>query len=417
MPGAQVAAFPQSSLGAARMERDRAGGTLRGMPTQDRSAHDPLRVVIAGGGVAALETAVALGALAPGAVQTTVVSATDTYVDRPMTVGEPFGLGPAGSHSVAEICAGAGAVAVVDTAHEVVPATRTLRLASGASLEYGLLVLAVGAQRFPAFEHGTTFDRELSPEDFDDVLFDVDDGMAPRVAFVVPDGVIWSLPAYELALLTAAHTAARGQSCALTVFTHELAPLAVFGSTVSRELTALLDEARVTVRTGVHADVVTPTALRSGGAWVGVDRIVSLPRHAGPHLLGVPADVHGFIPADAHGRVLGAEGIYAAGDGTAQPIKQGGLAAQQADAVAYDIALRAGMGLPSASPDLVLRGLVRTAHGPRFMRAELCDIEGTSTFAAEPLWWPPSKIASRWLAPHLARLDADRRHGVVATVA
>jgi sulfide:quinone oxidoreductase len=28
-------------------------------------------------------------------------------------------------------------------------------------------------------------------------------------------------------------------------------------------------------------------------------------------------------------------------------------------------------------------------------------------FSAEPLWWPPSKVAARWLAPYLARVDVE----------
>jgi hypothetical protein len=61
----------------------------------------------------------------------------------------------------------------------------------------------------------------------------------------------------------------------------------------------------------------------------------------------------------------------------------------------------------------VLRGLLPTEHGPRYLRAELADPEGTSTISQEPLWWPPSKIASRWLAPHLARVEAARGRGEI----
>ena len=55
-------------------------------------------------------------------------------------------------------------------------------------------------------------------------------------------------------------------------------------------------------------------------------------------------DRSGFLPTDEHGRVGGTVGVYAAGDATSFPIKQGGIAAQQADAVAECIA--AGAGAP-----------------------------------------------------------------------
>jgi sulfide:quinone oxidoreductase len=284
-------------------------------------------------------------------------------------------------------------------------------------MEYDILVVATGGHRFPAFEHGVTFDRELSPEDFDDVLFDVEDGLAPRIAIVVPDGVSWTLPAYELAMLLAAYAERRRPGASVvTVLTHEAEPLAVFGTTVARAVGTMLGEARVALRSGVHPDVVTPTAMRAGGAWMEADRIVSLPRVSGPHVHGLPSDVHGFIPTDDFGRVPGLDDVYAAGDGTTQPIKQGGLAAQQAVVAATHIAARAGADVEPQPLRPVLRAVLPTVAGPRYLRAELDDPERTSTIAGEPLWWPPTKIASRWLAPLLARLESDA-HTAGGTVA
>ena len=127
----------------------------------------------------------------------------------------------------------------------------------------------------------------------------------------------------------------------------------------------------------------------------------------------MPADDRGFVRVDARGRVPGLDGVYAAGDGTAGPIKQGGLAAQQADAVVEDIA---GMtrGDTVSPPRPVLRGLLRTADGPRYLRAELDDPDGTSAISREPLWRPPSRIASLWLSPELERIDASAKAGVGA---
>ena len=70
-------------------------------------------------------------------------------------------------------------------------------------------------------------------------------------------------------------------------------------------------------------------------------RVIALPSaaHAGA---GLPGDERGFVPVDEHGRVPGLDGVWAAGDCVAYPIKQGGIAAQQADAAADSIAARAG---------------------------------------------------------------------------
>jgi sulfide:quinone oxidoreductase len=56
----------------------------------------------------------------------------------------------------------------------------------------------------------------------------------------------------------------------------------------------------------------------------------------------VPADERGFIPVDEHGRVTSLTDVYAAGDATTSPMKQGGLACQQADAVAEVLAAATG---------------------------------------------------------------------------
>jgi sulfide:quinone oxidoreductase len=370
--------------------------------------HDPLRVVIAGGGVAALEALVALQGLVPGRVDVVLVSASDTFIYRPLLVGEPFGLGHPHRYDLAALCAGLGAELVRDTVTAVHPDKHMIKTGSGMDIMYDVLLVALGARPYPAFDNGVTFEREFSPEDFDEVLSDLTDGMAPRVAIIVPDGVSWSMPAYELALLTSAWAErAHPGSSYVTLVTHEATPLVAFGSQVSARVADLLEAERIAVRCGVHPDVVTPTALRVGGTWLEADRIVSLPQLAGPRLPGLPVDVHGFIPCDGHGRVDGLPDVYVAGDCATFPIKQGGLAAQQAVVAVRDIAARTGADVTPSALEPVLRAILQTRLGPRYLRAELADVEQTSTFSSEPLWWPPSKIASRWLGPYLARMDVD----------
>ena len=84
------------------------------------------------------------------------------------------------------------------------------------------------------------------------------------------------------------------------------------------------------------------------------------PACAGPFLPGLPHDAEGFIPTDLHGLVEGEHDVYAAGDATTCPIKQGGIATQQADAAAEAIAARAGADVEPAPFRPVLRGLLLT---------------------------------------------------------
>jgi sulfide:quinone oxidoreductase len=135
--------------------------------------------------------------------------------------------------------------------------------------------------------------------------------------------------------------------------------------------------------------------------------VIATPRLEGPRLEGVPEDADGFIPTDSFGRVGGLEsaGVFAAGDATSFPVKQGGLAAQQADAAAEMIAADAGAPVDPTPFHPVLRGLLLTGAEPSYLRAEITGGHGeTSVADSEPLWWPPSKIAGRYLAPHLASL-------------
>jgi hypothetical protein len=160
----------------------------------------------------------------------------------------------------------------------------------------------------------------------------------------VPHGVVWPLPIYELALMTARRPAKH--SAELAVVTSEEEPLGILGPAAVQAVSELLQEHGVSVQTGV-----LPMAVRDGtltlapaGA-VRADRFVALPEQRGIELSGVPHDPGGFIRVDEHGRVDGLDNVFAAGDITTYSAKQGGVAAQQADAVAQIIAAEAGVAI------------------------------------------------------------------------
>ncbi|MGH3115284.1 MAG: hypothetical protein ACRDOP_17635, partial [Gaiellaceae bacterium] len=214
------------------------------------------------------------------------------------------------------------------------------------------------------------------------------------------------LPLYELAILTADHLARTGNTVAeLAVVTPEEAPLALIDGEAGRPVQEELDRRGIEVVTGAYPDAFQGGELRLvPGPSIPADRVVSLPRLRGVPLAGVPQDTDFFIPTDGTGLVSGLSHVYAAGDITTFPIKQGGLAAQQADAVAEAIAARTGAAVTPRPFAPVLRGLLLTGSLPLYVRAELSGGRGESSAAAhEALWWPPGKIAARHLAPYLAR--------------
>ena len=145
-----------------------------------------------------------------------------------------------------------------------------------------------------------------------------------------------------------------------------------------------------------------------GDRRVSVDRIVTVPRLVGPRLRGIACDHDGFIATDAHGRLAGLDGVFAAGDATSFPVKQGGLAAQQADAVAEMIAASVGVDIDPQPFRPILRGLLLTGGPPRYLQADISGRAGDdSTISGEALWWPPDKLAGRYLAPYLSSQVGD----------
>lgn len=360
-------------------------------------------VVIAGGSFAGLETMLALHALAEERVSVELWAPDPEFLYRPLAVARPFGVSLVHRFPLAAIAERCGAryrraaLAAVDAR------ARELRSAQGEPRSYGALVVACGATAMEAVPGALTFRGPPDVERFRELLERVQSGTVRRLAFVLPAGVSWALPLYELALLTARHARAAAPP-EITLVTPERAPLAVFGVSASNLVRDLLDEQGIRLATDRHAVRYVKGALELlGGETMALDAVVSLPLLRGPYLEGLPHDADGFLQVDDHGRVKGVGGVYAVGDVTAFPVKQGGLATQQADVVAETIAAEAGADLEVAPLDPVLRALLLTGDRPAYLRAALGGHHGDPGVAEwEPLWWPPAKVAGFYLAPFVA---------------
>ena len=370
----------------------------------------PYRVVVAGAGVAGLETVLALRELAHDLVDVEVIAPEVDFVYRPLAVVEPFIAGPLYRFPLRELLGGQGARHRRDALAAVNPLAGQLTTRRGDVLEYDALVVACGGRPVEALPGALTFKGSDDSKAFRSLIDELEAGRARLVAFAVPGDSGWVLPLYELAMLTSAWLEGRGGSdVGITVVTPEPAPLAQFGTTASDAVAALLVERGIEVIPDTYAVDVADGALRTTeGRIIPADRVVTLPRLEGPGIEGLPSDRDGFLAISAHGAVHGAPDVYAAGDATLFPIKQGGIATQQADAVAEAIAARVGVPLVPRPFRPVLRGLLLTGGVPRYLRAELGGGQGeTSSIAVDPLWWPPSKVAGRYLAPFLAGLVGE----------
>ena len=364
-----------------------------------------MKVGIAGGGVAALEALMALRELAEERVSLELVTPTPEFAYRPLAVAEPFGLGEARRYDVVRMAADHGAAVHIGSVKSIDTVAHHILTGDGQSLAYDLALIAIGARAATAIPGSVTLQGPGYTGRFRAVLRELEEGRVGHVAFAVPPGSSWPLPLYELALMTATHVAERGLSeVRLSLVTPERQPLELFGMAASQTVQELLDERGIELHGSRY-----PTRFEDGqlslipDGVLAAERVVSLPSLLGPQLEGLPADADGFIPVDLHGRVQGEQDVYAAGDATNSSIKQGGVASQQADAAAEAIAARAGAAVDPQPFRPVLRGLLLTGSTPRYMRAEVSGGRGEDWRVSDhALWWPPSKIAGKRLAPYLA---------------
>lgn len=361
------------------------------------------RVLVAGGGVAALEAVLTLQELAPGALEIALLAPNRHFEYTPLSVAEPFDLGRAHRFALAEILAQRGVETIADSLAAVEPERRRVRTAAGLTLPYRALLVATGAGRRGALPGAIAFSGARTAPDLRRLLREAESGELARLAFAVPPGVTWSLPAYELALMSSADLAAKGAGVEIAIVTPEPRPVDAFGARASAAVAEMLELRGIDFHSARARRFEAGELALEQGPPIAADAVVALPRLLAPRLAGLPADEEGFVPVDEHGRVRGLAGVYAAGDATDFPLKQGGIAAQQADAAAEAIAAELGGDLEPAPFRPVLRGLLLTGRAPRYLRAEvLAGGASRSSAAEEAIWWPPAKIAGRRLGPFLA---------------
>lgn len=360
-----------------------------------------MHVLVAGAGVAGLETALALEAIAREYVTVELIAPERDFTYRPLAVAEPFQVGEVRRFPLDRLVHAAGAELRDGRLVGVDADEKHALLADGQSVAYNALVLALGGQPRDAVPGALTF---RGPEDgakLAGLLERVTAGELRRLVFAVPAAATWPLPLYELAFLAGEYLAEHlTRGVEVVVVTAEEQPLALFGAAASTAIAELLKLRGIRIETATAArSWADGTLSLDDGRELTADAVVALPALQGPPITGIPQNESGFVATDEFGGVLGLTDVYAAGDLTQLPIKQGGLAAQQADSLATAIAAAAGAAVQPTPYRPVLRGLLLTGMAPRFLRSE----GSTSVVDTQPLWWPPAKIVGRYLSPFLAQ--------------
>ena len=388
----------------------------------------PVRVVVAGGGVAALEATLALADLAGDRVTITLIAPDEEFASRPAAVLEPFGEGEQERFAVAEIAGEAGAEVHAARLAWVDRSARCAHTADHAAVGYDYLLLGLGARADVVHEHATTIAGIPGERSVHGLVTDIDAGRVRRLALIVPGPGSWQMPLYELALLATARARASGVALEVSMFTPESVPMQAFGDRAGAAAAELLRDRGILLTCRVDCQVPDPHTVRTdpvAGAstlWAtataparpavdsGFDRVMTLPRLLGPHLRGVPCVSEGFIPVDVHGRIRGTRREFAAGDGTDCAVRHGGMAAQQADAAARSIAALAGAPVQPSPARPVIHGLLATGEEPRYLSARIVGGHGLeSELSRVPSWSPAEKLEATYLAAALADLRARAR--------
>jgi sulfide:quinone oxidoreductase len=379
------------------------------------SSASAFRVLIAGGGVAAVELAAGLTQAARDRIHLTLLAPEEGFLYRPWRAGAPPGPHEGAPVSLTRIAGALGANLISDRLQWIDRAGGGAHTRTGRQLAFDALAVCVGAQARPRYPHAISLTgrRDQALTDF---LQGVADGACARVAFVIPERVAWPLPLYELAMTVATMGETEDLDLELTFITPESEPLGVFGEQAGETVRTLLTERRIELIASSRCEVPTPERVvlipdrRQGEARdrpdrrreLAVDAVVALPQLFGPHLRGLPCAPYGFIPIDRFCRVRGVPGVYAAGDATDFAIKHGGIASQQADVAAVAIAARAGAAVRPRPFHPKLEGILATGGEPAYLSAWLAGGRpfGSDVSRAVGLTSGPKVIAEH-LAPWL----------------
>ncbi len=366
-----------------------------------------LNAMICGGGIAGIEGLLRLRRLAGDRVQLTLVSPEEEFVCRPLAVREPFVLAGVRRYPLERIASDTGAKWIKDRLVRVDADACTVHTQGGRELSYDALLLAVGARESSPYEHAHVFTDHDPDQSFRGIVRDIEMGYASSVAFVLPEGPVWPVPLYELALMTAERAHSMSLDAQITLITPDGRPLKAFGQAAGDAIVCLLREAGIKLHTGVVARVPTPRLVTFGETRLEVDRIVTLPRVTGPAVPGLPAGTGWFVPVDERCLVKETNGrVFAAGDATDFPVKHGGIGAQQADTAAAGIAHLAGVGERPPPLDPVIRGVLLGGDRRLYLAAHvIAGLGWRSEVYEQPPWPAEEKVVAEELGPYLGNLD------------
>lgn len=349
----------------------------------------PERVLVYGSGVPALEAVLVLADHADDLYEVELISPSRDFAVR-APAPDPFGSRHGLRLDLGQLAAELGIGFRSDAVTSVDPGGHEARTRLGERLPYRALIIASGTRLREAVPGAITAWGAADRTVFSRLVPELLSGEVRSVAFCAHAADPWTLPLYELALLTATRLhAAEIEDVELSVVTWESSPVQVLGHAAGEAVAAVLEEAGIEMIADREPIGFEPGLLRTAGDPIAVERAVALPRHDGSYIANVPLDAAGFIPTDGYGRVEDTEGLYAAGEVTATAIRHAAIAAEQARASAEAVAADAGAPIEPRAAGSVLSGTLLA-----------CPLTRESG-ARRGLWWPPEALSGPRLRDHL----------------
>jgi sulfide:quinone oxidoreductase len=143
-------------------------------------------VLIAGGGVAALESVLALRSVAPDDVAVTVLTGSKEFVYQPLTVLEPCQPGTTMHLAWSQLAAELGVAHIAGRLDAVDPDARQITSEEQGQIDYDVLVVAIGGRRRELVPGALTVGTPGADQAFAALLKDLRAGRPMRLSFVAP---------------------------------------------------------------------------------------------------------------------------------------------------------------------------------------------------------------------------------------
>ena len=332
------------------------------------------RIVVLGGGIGGQVAATRLKQKLGAGARVVMVERSATFTFAPsllwLMVGKRQGRSITRDYSA---LSRRGVEVVQATVAGVDTAAAEVETDTGA-IGYDYLVVALGAAldpgRIPGLAEHTFHPYDLaSAERLRTALSEFRGGRVVVAIASLP----YKCPAapYETAMLIDSYLRDRGLRATshVDMYTPEPLPLPVAGPYAGHSVAAELAARSIAFHPRVQVDGAEPGALRIGGEQVAYDLAVVIPPHRPPEVVATSglAGPNGWIPVDRSTLRARASNVYAIGDNTAIPLKNGMLlpkagvfAHGEAEVVAENIARRVRADLREDAFD---------GHGTCFLEA------------------------------------------------